>query len=241
MYATSQQRDDGFGAQFQNILWDILYSENNHLKYIFSAMNNIEHNYNDDPNYTNTLINYMNLDPNYTFISPNKIPNIYTLKRDLIYDEIENNIDLYHSGKVFEAFQSQFFSDKINPYDTESIHVAIHVRRGNKVDINESERTTVPDEFHLQVIQRIRDDNPGNKLIFHIFSQGDKSNFTSYINHDTILHLNEDVLTTFTGMVFANILATTTSSFSYLAALLSKGTIYYKPFWHKPLRKWIIL
>ena len=75
--------------------------------------------------------------------------------------------------------------------------------------------------------------------MFHIYSQGNEESFNNYKNDDTILHINEDVCKTFLGLVAANILVTSSSSFSYCAALLSDGEIYYKQFWHTPRKDWI--
>ena len=55
-----------------------------------------------------------------------------------------------------------------------------------------------------------------------------------------MLHLNDDVDNSFIGMVAADILVTSPSSLSYVAALISDGEIWYKPFWHPPLKHWII-
>ena len=243
MYCTSEPREDGFGGQFQNILWDILYSENNNLQYVFIQPKVVEHNYSNNPIFIDTLVDYMNVKPTYGIDNFNKESqiSIHVNNRGHLYHEIEKNIDRYHSGKVFEKFQSLFFSNKQSPYDINKFNVAIHIRRQNQCDMGDIERSSTTDLYHLKIINRIRLDFKEKNPLFHIYSQGDKAAFNMYEADDTILHLNEDLLNTFNGMVFADILTTTTSSFSYVAALLSKGIIYYQPFWHKPLNKWIVL
>ena len=59
-------------------------------------------------------------------------------------------------------------------------------------------------------------------------------------SQDVILYLNTDIESSFQGMVSANILVTSRSSFSYMAALLNDGEVWYQPFWHPPLKNWII-
>ena len=54
------------------------------------------------------------------------------------------------------------------------------------------------------------------------------------------MHLNESVEDAFNGLVFADALVTSASSFSYVAAMLTDGVVYYKHFWHKPSMKWIV-
>jgi len=41
-------------------------------------------------------------------------------------------------------------------------------------------------------------------------------------------------------MATADALIISRSSFSYLAALFSKGIVIYYPFWHQPLKEWLI-
>ena len=57
---------------------------------------------------------------------------------------------------------------------------------------------------------------------------------------NTFFHLNEDICETFTGLVASDILVTSASSLSYIAAFLTEGIVYYQPFWHPPASKWII-
>jgi hypothetical protein len=240
MFCTSEPRDDGFGGHFQNILWDILYSETKGYKYVFTPPKKIDHNYTNDSNYIQRLINYINVEERYGIHTiPNDTP-LHINIRSSIYEEIQSNMELYHSGSIFERYQSDFFLNKKSPYDTQNFHVAVHIRRFNKCDLGDW-GTITPDTYYLKMINKIRDDFKDKSLKFHIYSQGDEANFSLFLAPDTVFHLNEDILDTFNGMVFADVLTTTTSSLSYVAALLSKGIIYHQPFWHKPLAKWRII
>jgi hypothetical protein len=101
----------------------------------------------------------------------------------------------------------------------------------------------VPLEYHIKVMHKIYNDNLTKNIKFHIYSQGNIENFQEIVNlteYNIEFHLNEFVLDTFNAMIFADVLATSKSSFSYVAALLSNGIIYYTPFWHRPLAHWII-
>ena len=66
----------------------------------------------------------------------------------------------------------------------------------------------------LDKIKHIRENY--NNPLFHIYSEGNINNFKEYINNDVILHINENIVDTFTGMVFADILIMSRSSFSYM-------------------------
>lgn len=242
MFCTSEPRDDGFGGQFQNILWDILYSETNGYKYVFIPPKKIEHNYFNELTYMERLINYMNINDEYNIdrLTHSERALININNRQRIYDEIQNNMELYHSSDVFNKFQSHFYINKKTPYDSNYFHVAVHIRRSNKCDVGDWGVKT-PNTYYLKMINTIRDDFKDKKLKFHIYSQGDEANFAILVAPDTVFHLNEDILDTFNGMVFADVLTTSTSSFSYVAALLSKAIIYHQPFWHKPLSKWRVI
>ena len=78
-------------------------------------------------------------------------------------------------------------------------------------------------------------------MLFHIYSQGDIDNFSLYMNENVELHINEDIKKTFIGLVYADILVMSPSSFSYAAALLNNGIIIYKPYHAKPKKEWIII
>jgi hypothetical protein len=65
------------------------------------------------------------------------------------------------------------------------------------------------------------------------------SDYDEFDKEGLCFHLNENMFDTFTGLVAADILVTSRSSFSYTAAILSDGIIYYQPFWHPPGEKWI--
>jgi hypothetical protein len=104
-------------------------------------------------------------------------------------------------------------------------------------------RVGTPNEYYLNIMKIIRNNHYFNKntkpLLFHIYSQGESYLFEQFISEDTILHINTDMFSSFTEMVAADILVTSFSSFSYIAAFLNSGTIYYHPFWHPPRKSWI--
>ena len=61
---------------------------------------------------------------------------------------------------------------------------------------------------------------------------------------EIVLHMNENIQSTFHHLVMANVLIIAKSSFSYCAALLNKNTIIanlIRNWWHKPLSSWLII
>jgi hypothetical protein len=128
-----------------------------------------------------------------------------------------------------------------NVYKNNKKNVAIHIRRSNPHDFGQAgQRVTTSDEYYLNIMWIIRTMHNNTDILFHIFSQGNLDDFSVYKSDDVVFHINEDVEPTFIYMVAADILITSPSSFSYVAALISDGEIYFKEFWHKPRSHWII-
>jgi hypothetical protein len=250
MYCTTGRRADGFGAHFQNILVDILYTYNTTTdhRYVFPNIASFEHNYANEPDFADRLVRYMNLREHFSMKSDSAdtSANIhhYSVSN---YTYVENNLTQLLASPTMDLIKSLFYADKKTPYDTAYYNVAVHVRRHNKED-NRIDGTNTPDEYYLNVMKYIRA-NHGNTekpLRFHIYSQcadseGAEAAFKEkFMNTDTEFHLNGDVIPTFHGMVFGDALVTSASSYSYCAAFLCNGVVYYKWFWHKPSNNWIV-
>ena len=250
-YLTHMIREDGFGAQFQSVLWAFLYTELTGNLYVYTDIENMDHITKTgsikDTEIENTLdeiIDYMAFNKfrrNDTDITGE----IRTLDVSEPYDYVQQNMYHVFKSSLFQQYKEFFYRDKKNRYNKEYINVAIHIRRLSTFDrennLFEFRRHGVTNKDYLDKINLIRNKYINKKLIFHIYSQGGISNFQEFISEDIVLHLNEKVLDTFTDLIFADILVTCRSSFSYVAALLSNNEVYYLPFWHPPLNHWNIL
>jgi hypothetical protein len=237
MYYTNHIRDDGFGAIFQNLIFDIVFLESRGGKFVYSEIPAIDHNYSGDPDFTVALEKYMGIKEAYPpqGVNAQIIPFLYS------YPIVEQNIDSMFNSAAFHKVRAAFYKDKVSQFDSTYMNVAVHVRRFNTRDCRIAGSDT-PDSYYLDVINKIRGKYVGTQpkpLKFHIYSQGIPTSFREYVADDVVLHLNESIQDTFTGFVFADILVTSQSSFSYVAALLSCGIIYYQKFWHPPLNHWI--
>jgi len=252
-YYTTAPRTDGFGAQFQNIIADILYvynNTNNH-RYVFPNIASFEHNYTKDPEFTERLVRYMNLRSHFPLpsnVSPREVNNISNV---ITYPFVEANLTRLLKSQTMKDIKAMFYEGKNTPFDPHYYNVAVHVRRLNNVDTRIA-GTDTPHSYYVRLMNHIRathgagtatDKRP---LRFHIYSQTTSTDTESVFketycgNNDTELHLNGDVLPTFHGMVFADALICSGSSFSYCAAFLSNGVVYYKRFWHRPADFWLI-
>ena len=242
LYIRNPERCDGFGAQFQNIIWDILFAEHNDMEFTYYDIKRIEHNYTNDPTYINKLIEFTNIRKNYKAGEVAK-KLIYNdkINDELLYKEIEKDINRYHSGPPFEKLKKTFYEGKINPYSSDYIHCAVHIRRPNQHDGINS-RTNVSLQYYKDTIKYVRKTYTGNKpLWFHIYSQGKLEDFLEITIDRTSFYLDGEVSDALLGFVFADILIISASSLSYSAALLSNGRIITPRFWHPPLKLWEVM
>lgn len=244
MYYTTHPRIDGFGAQFQNIIIDILYTYSATTnQYVFPNIASFEHNYTNDPGFTSRLARYMNLRGHFSLPSGvgGTIHNYSSIVSN--YSYVENNLTRLLASPTMNLIKSLFYADKTTPFDTTFYNVAVHVRRHNNAD-SRIDGTNTPSDYYLNVMKYIRANHGADEkpLRFHIYSQcNDEMDLRQNFTHtDTEFHLNGDVLPTFHGMVFADALVTSASSYSYCAAFLCNGVIYYKKFWHTPADNWIV-
>lgn len=235
---TIVKRGDGFGALYQNIIYAILYAEACGLTYVHKPIESIAHNYDNEPGFVSNLETLMNIQDYYKNTNNDKVESELELDNRYMYWYIEQNIDKYANGNSIKIIKDLFWENKNkNFFNNNNLNVAVHIRRPN-IEDNRIEGANTPDTYYLNVIQTIRNKYDKN-LLFHIYSQGDIANFKCFINDDVVFHLNENICDTFIGMVAADIFVMSASSFSYSAALVSDGIIYYLPFWHPPLQKWL--
>lgn len=254
-YCTTAPRTDGFGAQFQNIIADILYvynNTNNH-RYVFPNIASFEHNYTNDPEFTERLVRYMNLRSHFPLPSNVSSREVKHLSLHITtYPFVEANLSRLLKSQTMKDIKAMFYEGKNTPFDPHYYNVAVHVRRLNNVDTRIA-GTETPHSYYVRLMNHIRATHGGagtgtdkRPLRFHIYSQTTSTDTESVFketycgNDDTELHLNGDVLPTFHGMVFADALICSASSFSYCAAFLSNGVVYYKRFWHQPADFWLI-
>jgi hypothetical protein len=164
----------------------------------------------------------------------------------MVMKYFEANIDSCCESHHMKFIKDCFWKNKErNFFQNDKINVAIHIRRENTHDKGlAGPRATTPNSYYLDIMNTIRDkyknSSTNKELLFHIYSQGEIDNFQDLASNNVKFYLNYDVINSFIGMVSAEILVTSPSSFSYIAALISDGEIYYKKFWHNPRKNWII-
>jgi hypothetical protein len=182
----------------------------------------------------------INLKDNITNI--NNTMNIELINYSYIQNYIETNIDSICESEHMNFIKECFWKNKNrNFFNNNKLNVAVQIRRENSHDYGlAGERATTPNNYYLNIMNSIKQKYNNKEIVFHIYSQGNIIDFQELENNDVIFYLNQNIIDTFIGMVSADILVISPSSFSYIAALISDGEIYYKPFWHNPRKNWIV-
>jgi hypothetical protein len=239
MLLTNDLREDGFGAQYQSIIWTIVFAEVKGDTFLYSdiiRMHNPEKNTND---FLEKAIDCMNIKGNYPQVDSVGGVTIYAPKWPYFYKEIEYDMERFHDSISFQKIKYLYYKNKVSPFKNDVINIAVHVRRPNKCNIR-LEGSDTPDEYYLNcmrlVYEKYKQEN--KECLFHIYSDGNEESFQNYKVFPVEFHLDEKTFESFNGMVFADALIISASSYSYVAALLSNGMIIYKPFWHPPRKHW---
>lgn len=258
---TNTITNDGFGSQYQHIICAILYTELALRSIFVLSKPDLETVYGED---AQDLRNIMNLDT--VFSDAKHFDNVIQLSVADTYPYAENNLDTCLKSESIEKIRNAFHAKhqyKYNVFynDINVIHVAIHIRRPSmhcNIDLpshhdNMNIKQMSVDELalcsrrfadnnrYIEVMQKLRTkyNQMNAKCKFYIVSEGPPELFICFMKDDVELCLNETVEDSFCRLIYANVLVICSSSFSYVAALLSKNEIWYQPFWHKPASNWI--
>lgn len=266
-YISSLPFDDGFGAQYQRFIWTCIYAEEyENAIFVYKSPTKIAHNYTADPNFIQTMEETMNMKSNYVNyqdIADKDNATIITPDFYDVFNYVEKNIDVSMKSKSMKRIKEHYWRNKnrndermrlFRITNSTSIssevythHLALHMRRPNCDDTRPNGGEEYTNDYYIQSLLKIRDTylkyDPKNKIQFHIYSQGTPEHFTNLSTHpilanDIMMHLDDNTEDTFIGMTLADILVTSASSYSYVAAFLCDGDIFYTEFWHKPCSWW---
>lgn len=236
--------------------------------FVYRPPAKIAHNYTNDPEFNKKMEYLMNMRSNYlnyddAMNDTNGMVSIETPDFYDVFNYIEKNTDTCMKSKSMARIKQYYWSNKNRSDERERLfripstvdddtasythHLAVHIRRPNCDDTRPNGGEEYTNEYYIKSLLTIRDIYVGydanHRIQYHIYSQGDIDKFANIIHHpvlgkDVMMHLNETTEDTFIGMTVADILITSASSYSYTAAFLSDGDIYYTEFWHKPCSWW---
>ena len=121
-------------------------------------------------------------------------------------------------------------------FKPDSYTIAIHIRRRMSIETEEIWKSRGLDNFYyVNILKEIIAVSPPDKNItFYLFSQGTVEDFPEFKNFPNLIYcMDMGPVESFLHMVYADILVSSKSSFSYKPALISKGIkICPQTFWH---------
>lgn len=235
-YVTNYRFNDGFGAQYQRIVFSIIFAELSNSEFVYRPFESMDHNYDNDPSFIENKEKFINIRGNFKSIT--EVDEGLVTSLGIRVPQVEGNLDHCLSLPSLQKVKDLLHANKECSYDKSYTNIAVHVRKPNPHDIGDY--GYYPDDYYLNAISVIRSTYP-NQKIFHIYSQGDLQEFVQYMADDVVLHINEPIEKTFYDLVTSDILVMSKGSFSYIAAILSDGIVYYLPFWHPKASKWMTL
>ncbi len=157
-YLTNPCRSDGFGAQFQSIIYYALYAELHDMEFIYTPFASLEHNYNNDVEFNRKkeeLINFIgNFEVNTSLELQDKVTEeIFNIR----YQFVETNLTACANTQILKKIKAAFRANKhVSDYfDGERLNIAVHIRRPNIHD-SRIGGTDLPDHVYLKNIDRLR-------------------------------------------------------------------------------------
>jgi len=165
--------------------------------------------------------------------------------------------DQYYSNQygVIDGIQNKFHNAPAREkdsliYDANNFNIAIHVRRGDIVIGQENQNSNLlmrwqgNDYFETVLKNVLCKFETVKPFAIYLFSQGAESDFPEFSQFKNLHYcLDMNAQDSFLHMVFADVLITSKSSFSYKPALLNRNIkVCPKEFWHGyPIAKdWIM-
>jgi len=245
-YYTNQLRSDGFGANYQTMIYAILYAEvycNSEFVYTKPDLKTIYENEAEE------LENIMNLSK--YFKSECEIENkseISVVEIMHSYAVINSDLKRYLNSPTMNKIRNAFKENKnVSIFDNSFNNISIHIRRPSlhknidnsdehkegwdktKMSIDELIRFTprfTDERYFIDIISKINNEYTNKQNVFHIFSEGEMRDFSNFKGDNIVFHLNEDIKTSTIYMVMSDILVISKSAFSYSCALLNEKLTY---------------
>lgn len=223
---------EGGGSLLQSWISTYAIAKSFDMPYYHTFMKDIEHNYNNDPDFDEKWNNFLEFPsqkigvPQVCSNAKNLIDNEFGLLLN-VRDELKQ---LYQNSKI----KTQVY------FNPQRISFALHIRKINKVDndltdIREYYCNPVSKNWWVSIIEKINTLFSDLPIDIHIYSQGEIKDFPELSHFKSLIwHLDEDVFTTLTHLIEADVLVMAKSSFSYVASILSDGEkVIHNSFWHR--------
>lgn len=119
--------------------------------------------------------------------------------------------------------------------------IVVHIARGKTSPCRSQYKgfdPYLPNQHYQMLIDKYM--KPNARVI--VYSQRDSfEGFDEFRDKGYELHIEEPIGDVWKNILLADVVIMSRSSFSYAPAIVSKGTVVYTPFWHKPLRGWDVV
>ena len=259
-YITCSGKRDGAGAQTLAIMSTMLFADIMHIKYIHTPFVKLQHNYENDDDWEKKWENFFNLGKGELKIGDNRLKisreislsesplkirkqtnTLFVLRHCHDYVDMFPNKYSRINNKLVEKYYGSSKSGYDLHYEPNKVNVAVHIRRGDVRSNNQFWDRFTENSFVVNVISKILEicASLGEELSLCVYSEGEMEDFKELERLNPKIFLNLDPFTTFHNLVSADVLVMSKSTFSYTAALLSKGIVFYESHILKPLDSWI--
>ncbi|MEQ1898885.1 MAG: hypothetical protein ABL971_16045 [Vicinamibacterales bacterium] len=153
------------------------------------------------------------------------------------YKRVGNSVSRKYAAGAKDGLESH--------YDPTKLNIALHVRRDD-VTPQSLDRKYTANEHLTSVLRHVLSACTvlGLSPSVHLYSDGHADEFDDLRDQGWAFHLRECPFSTFNNLVEADVLIMSKSTFSYVAALLSRGVPIYESFRrssfnHRPLGHWL--
>jgi hypothetical protein len=232
-YITNIDGGDGFGSQFLARISGMAYANHHKLNYVHYPIktllleDNPSQSRTDELDSSNKLLD--NIMSNLGIKNIDELDSSDTIDaycRVNFYREILSNPYQYFNKEWINRLKNSYTENSPSYYQNGKLNIAIHIRRGNDISINDSLRY-VNSDLYNDVISRLLEKYKNS--IIHIFSWNDPQ-----INVDSdriVYHTTSDggkeFICDFNALVHADILLVGSSTFSISAGFFNKNTVLY--------------
>ena len=232
-YITNIDGGDGFGSQCLARISGMTYANHHKLKYVHYPIktlvleDNPSQSRTDELDVSNKLLNAIRLNLKIKNIDElNSSDTIDSHCRVNFYREIISNPSQYFNEEWTSSLQNSYTEPPPSYYQNGKFNIAIHIRRGNDISINDSLRYVNSDVYNdviIRLLEKYEDS------IIHIFSWNDPQ---INVNSDRIVyHTTSDggkeFINDFNALVHADILVVGSSTFSISAGFFNKNIVLY--------------
>merc|ERR1740121_3076666 len=152
-------------------------------------------------------------------------------------------IDEFLDNEFLEALRAQMLPRLTEQNPIAAIRhgsgpmVAMHVRRGDVSQWHNPDRYT-KNEFYYDLADRIRAQLPGAEV--HAWSElagsSKSEDFDGFRDRNITVHLDTDIVETWSHMAQSQVLVMAKSSFSFISAILNRGCVVYQPWLTRPIQ-----